>query len=111
MRPDDLKLTNKQKVFLRAADILRERDWCQGDYFLDKYDIDCDNAVEALDKGIKFCFAGAVATAIESLHVEGIHVEGITYPNTSIKWNDTPGRTKEEVIARLEEMAWQQQRS
>lgn len=87
-------------VLHRAADLLEEFGWCQGQMY----------------DGGRFCFAGAVHQAwrdyglppkVDALGLDAddwVSVLGISWGHF-VGWNDTPGRTKAEVVARLRDAA------
>lgn len=83
-------------VLHRAADLLEEFGWCQ------------------LDDGSKasgsMCLIGSVRAAAgdlgfnEALALRSVYASP-AIPSLPMHWNDAPGRTREEVIARLREAA------
>ncbi len=84
--PPELELTQVQKDLLAAADWLRRNEWCQG----------------ALHIGSASCMVGSLlrVTGSDGLRTERavIHLGALGF---SPKWNDAPGRTKEEVVLAL----------
>lgn len=87
-------------VLLRAAEILRERGFCQGPWRV----------------GGPLCTAGAVGQAAEELGIVRPEMEarllrlagalgGSAFPDVH-SWNDAPGRTADEVVEALERAAY-----
>ena len=85
---------------LRAAEVLEEWDWCQG---------------QARD-GDAFCVMGAIAFVTGEDFMNGCILDGsprfhaaadafVRLEPRGADWNDEPGRTKAEVVARLREAA------
>jgi hypothetical protein len=89
---------NPRDVFQRAAEILRERGWCQGQYV-------CDDG--------SCCLLGAVLTAEDpDAPVDRPwprwmqdYWDAAVPRGLPATWNDEPGRTADEVIALLERLA------
>lgn len=83
-------------VLRRAADLLEEFGWCQGDY--------------GSKEAGAFCAVGACRQASSDLNFRRDEY-GLMWPESALEldnvppWNDDPARTKEEVIARLREAA------
>lgn len=75
---------NQRKLREAAAQILEKRGWCQGEY---------------QDSFGRCCLQGALLKARKD---RGLFRTPIPfYEPKAVLWNDTPGRTKEEVIALL----------
>jgi hypothetical protein len=90
-----VELDETGKVLMRAAEIVRERGWCQLDY--------------EDDQG-RVCAAGALyaASGDEWPYVAmGRRRLAASLGRAVETWNDVPGRTKEEVIEALERAAYQ----
>lgn len=93
------ELTNDQKVFLRAAEILDERGWCQ----------------RAFNRDDKLCAYGALGAAIEGNVLKNTNTNWFNNLINRLKrknkiedlitWNDTKGRTKEQVQAAFRKAA------
>jgi hypothetical protein len=93
---------------MKAYEFLKNHDWCQGAWARNATGI----KVRPLDpRATGFCLGGAVCAVYwsedESKYNEAIgkvravlEKQGITYVGA---WNDTPGRTKDEVLTVLEE--------
>lgn len=78
----------RKRVFLRAIKILKNSAWLQ-----DNYGSPQDRA---------YCAVGAIRRAAELEKAK----EYVDYENsTLIEFNDKPGRTKSEVLAKLRELA------
>lgn len=84
-------------VLTRAADLLEEFGWRQGDY--------------GSKREGTFCMLGAVDAACGDLGAN-FHNDGVclalykSFEDASVvKWNDAPGRTKAEVVAKLRDAA------
>jgi hypothetical protein len=96
-KPAEVKVVTRRDVLLRAADLLEEFGWCQGEF-------------GSKEDG-SFCLYGAVDTAHSDLTGKpgwaprefGIFLHKRLGGCAS--WNDDPGRTKAEVVARLREAA------
>ena len=86
-------------VYADAADIIRKKGWCQGEYH---------------KKGDGYCILGAIAKAYgvsdneltDNLHFiwltsDLLRVIGSDFEGIENEWNDEPGRTKGQVIAAL----------
>jgi hypothetical protein len=90
----DQGMTEVEKVYLRAADLIAERGWTQGDY-------------EALDG--RLCMMGACQVAVIEdgyLLSDGLYTavfQGLEQHlgRNPIAWNDVHGRTKTQVIRAL----------
>lgn len=87
-------------VLHRAADLLEEFDWCQGN----------------LGRNGAYCAMGAIGAVVDRANLSpgewyvaldvasfGLPASGTKHPLAH--WNDEPGRTKAEVVARLREAA------
>lgn len=104
----------KRDVLHRAADLLGEFGWWQGGY--------CPGG--NLESADRFCAAGAIRRSIadfrgvnaglisgndpllrECLSALGMNPYNGIGTTTVADWNDKPGRTKAEVVARLREAA------
>jgi hypothetical protein len=82
-------------VLNRAADLLEEFGWCQGRAGSKAEGTMClDRAIGEAEKDLGILLARARTTLSEHI--------GIPLP---FIWNDTPGRTKEEVVRALREAA------
>ena len=90
-------LDDASRLLLRAAALIEERGWCQGAYF----------------SGERLCAMGALHmasggrigdafTAVGSVAIERLWKK---LPTVIPDWNDRPGRTKEEVVAKLRAVA------
>jgi hypothetical protein len=81
----------------RAADILEEFDWCQGQTG--------SRRIEAM------CMAGAISEAALDLGANGLTMRTSCQSLHAligtgfVSWNDEPGRTKAQVVAKLREAA------
>ncbi len=85
-----------REVLDRAAGVLEERGWCQHSFF---------------HRDGRVCAVGALAVACEQIHAprsvrgDAIYVlAALTHCDPTV-WNDTGGRTKEEVVGLLREAA------
>jgi hypothetical protein len=94
-RRKDLPVANW--TLLQAADVLRERGWCQ----------------HSLSDGGRFCAEGAIREAVDGTLAKTSPLDrarGLLKKHLGVKyiavWNDDPGRTKEQVIDALETAAW-----
>lgn len=94
------------EVLERAADLLEEYDWCQGEFAKDS---DGCAVVWESDKAQSFCALGVAYRAWSDLgqpHFPLVtSMQGYLDVRDVTAWNDEPGRTKAEVIAKLREAA------
>lgn len=106
------KMTELQEkvaqIFNRAAEILETRGWCQHYMAVDSN----GNPVCFDDeRASAFCMNAAIILAEHELESgfeecnEGYRVRCAHLHEGSVWYNDAPGRTKEEVIAKLRELA------
>lgn len=93
-KPQEQHLTKQQQILLDAAQYIRVHGWCQG------YLKDGTGGV---------CVLGAITTVHKDPYLMGASIEKLeAYIHSwPAKWNDVPGRTKEQVIQALEEAARQ----
>lgn len=102
-RPTVVPATRRD-VLHRAADLLEEFGWCQGAYAV-------PNAGDLFDAPVAFCAVGAIGRAHAELHggvrtFDALDAVKKYTPETPLQhYNDTLGRTKAEVVARLREAA------
>lgn len=93
-------------VLERAADLLEEFGWCQQHYALTE-----EGEISLPDQGdaVQFCAAGAAMRSMFDFGLEnwtgGHGLVKAAFGGEASRWNDEPGRTKEEVVARLREAA------
>lgn len=90
-------------VLGRAADLLEEFGWCQGAYGSKTYGAFCAMGATmsaARDLG---CFADE-GRQREMFHEALANLDAATFGNTG-RWNDVPGRTAGEVVAKLRQAA------
>lgn len=84
----------------KAAAYIREHGWIQGDYFVSK-----------TDQTGACCALGAIRTTLEEANDECLLAQAfaqeVGLPQTYgiHRWNDAPGRTKEEVLAVFDRIA------
>ncbi len=99
IKPITKPLEPWQQTLLEAAHELRTRGWCQG---------------VSEDRYGRVCLFGALSLAVggnpkyiphDQSHQFEPLMNKLTSVGYSIPWNDTKGRTKEEVIAALEKVA------
>lgn len=97
-------------VLHRAADLLEEFGWCQGD---DAKDADGRSLIDPTSpRAVSFCVGGAYTRACDDLgrdtHALSImhlkEVLGVSELFVYL-WNDRPGRTKQEVVSALRSAA------
>jgi hypothetical protein len=106
-KPDDkpVELDETGRVLLRAAEIVRER-WCQGRY-TDRFGGHCAVGAVAKASGAEVFADQEFVILTESLSAAlaqlALALGGEWVPG----WNDTPGRTAEEVVEALERAAYQ----
>ena len=85
---------------MKAWELLEQKGWCQGTYALNKHSM----RVHPTKRAHAFCAIGAIRCIYktqERMEVAAKKVlKYIGLNNISI-WNDSPGRTKEEVIEAL----------
>ena len=85
-----------KEVFAKAADILERDGWCQGRY---------------VDRFGRRCMAGAILSAGTGYaggdwtSKERKFADEFGWDLDWARWNDTKGRTQDEVIAKLRELA------
>lgn len=95
------ELDDASRLLLRAADIIESHGWCQNSY---------------TSAGGKLCLLGAVKVARGLTPEDAEDTEALVeracervYVSLGLRrvhiWNDEPGRTKEEVIAKLRSVA------
>lgn len=84
-------LPQERQDILNAADYIREHGWCQG---------------TMMSLGGQVCIFGALTAVLggRMLSARAFLDKALGMP--AHWWNDAPGRTKEEVIAKLEEIGW-----
>jgi hypothetical protein len=76
-----------RRILLGAAEIIEQRGWCQGDF---------------QDGNGRVCMLGAISiSSVSSPMGEAGNAIVLLGLKSVTQWNDTPGRTKEEVVARL----------
>lgn len=98
-----LSLDETSKLLLKAAAVIDERGWCQ-------------NEIGSRDGQV--CLEGALYVAFYGKLAVNHYLEShpVTYEalcrirkavgmNAAFEWNDAPGRTKEEVVAKLRAVA------
>jgi hypothetical protein len=96
----------RRDVLRRAADLLEEFGWCQMDEARAG-----DEPVSVNDSRVdRFCIGGAVRRALIELTAaehdnHPYDYIGQVWDGNIVDWNDAPGRTKSEVVARLREAA------
>ena len=84
------------KCYLKAIEVLEQRGWCKGHLSNSKGEV---------------CMAGAIQIATSTnapLRDETLNLMHTTLGTLISKWNDAPERTKDEVTAKLREMAYAQ---
>ena len=108
------RTVTESDVLVRAADLLEEFDWFQGNY--------CpactgEEGEGSIFRAERFCALGAMIRAEKDLGVYTGFDTGSFHASTMKSlarvigtefiagWNDHPGRTKEEVVAKLREAA------
>lgn len=97
-RETTVPAVTRKDVLHRAADLLTEFGWCQGTY---------GSKVEGA-----FCAEGAIFQAVLDLYGRGYILNATQWRRVFASlgdhlpnWNDAPGRTRAEVVARLREAA------
>lgn len=97
------ELDEASKVLLRAADYIEEHGWCQNEmHTLD--------GSACLEGAIQYAISGRLMRFDEGLESANLFCDALTRIDLAVdrpafKWNDAPGRTKEEVVAKLREVA------
>lgn len=91
-------------VLHRAADLLEEFGWCQGNSALaeDGEAVFSQNFETDKRRRVAFCHNGAIKQAKIDL---GFHGQTGWGDDAAFRWNDEPGRTKAEVVTRLRNAA------
>lgn len=93
-------------VLERAADLLEEFGWCQGAAARDEAG---KSIVGTWERAVSFCHNGAIYRAACDLGVSSSLFDGrwerLIGDSDAHLWNDVPGRTKQEVVARLRDAA------
>jgi len=105
MKPQPTQPTTISTLCLRAADVIRERGWCQETCMDEKGSVCLLGALLTAD-GIDLLAAEVVSCSyLERVTERAIerHINHDSVPG----WNDKEGRTVEEVIAVLEATAWE----
>lgn len=80
-----------------------QNSWTQNTYAKNKYGEDCP-----VDEGTAFCMIGLcrnIAPKDIDLRLTLMQQFSCRFGMNMVLWNDTPGRTKEDVIAALEKIA------
>lgn len=97
-----MKEEELHRIYAKAADWLEAHDWCQRDLARDADGkrLGSGNISEA----VCACMAGAVY-AVGGNMVDVLKLGDIAEIEGPGEWNDVPGRTKAEVIAKLREAA------
>lgn len=98
---------------MKAYEVLENYGWVQGTEARDR---DGNDVPPLDDQAVCFCLQGAIRRStggdneFEKFRISNEKVQtvlngklGPAVPGTTWEWNDTPGRTKEEVIAVLRE--------
>lgn len=99
--PTEIKLEPWQEILLRAADILEEHGWVQGQIGYD---------------GEGYCAFGAMIKALATVNHMGLDdammklgnavaTIGSPFDSAIFRWNDREDRTKEQVISKMREVA------
>lgn len=107
-------MSDYKHIVLQIAKMYRENNqsWCRRKYALDRYGENC--YPDRIEDGVQFCPLGAFDRLVGikngilspealTLRMELFHSFKRTYGISITSWNDVPGRTVGEVIARLEE--------
>lgn len=90
---------------MKPSELLRITGWTQGAYARDKRGL---AVPEQSESAVSFCVRGAILRCYPGLDSVDItdkveqHVKNISGVGNIVRWNDTPGRTKAEVIDALE---------
>lgn len=88
------RLTPAKQALLDAAQYIRDHGWCQGRFY----------------DGDRVCLLGALIVSTQGRQEYAAAAAALYQANGPVSsdahdWNDAPGRTKEEVIAALEQAA------
>jgi hypothetical protein len=96
----------RREIAEKAVELLNTEGWQQGEYT----NFDPDAAAEGRYRYIPcgpYCMVGAVAMATSLLDnlawTSALSKTEASEYNLYVSWNDTPGRTKEEVINKIME--------
>lgn len=96
----------RREVLTAAADLIESKGWCQNHFAMDEF----SSPIFPTDESAcRFCARGAIMAvcgddnspiSAEAQYLVGCKlIPGLTF------WNDMPGRTAAEVIAKLREVA------
>jgi hypothetical protein len=98
-----LPLSKERQALLNAAQYIRDNGWCQHKLELPSGEVCAYGAMSRATYGKE---AHTLSEAV-GLFSKYCVSAGLIQPNGSFPtWNDTPGRTKEEVIEALEKAAY-----
>lgn len=101
----EVRPVTTREVLHRAADLLEEFGWCQDALARDDEGNESEGNLDlAQPNWTSFCAIGAASRAALDLGTKGCL--GVTaLPFEIIAFNNAPGRTREEVVARIRELA------
>lgn len=94
------------EICLRAAEVIRERGWCQMDYKNDQGNVCTLGALSVAVGKDPVCTVDYLQIA-DSIGAMKVHLQ-LGFGEAIAHWNDKPGRTVEQVINALEETAFAQ---
>ncbi len=99
------QLTEHGKIYLEAANLLEKKGWCQN-HSSNKFDQIC--LAEALHRSVYGSQEMVNTTTVSDKWAWRPYLHALSkfIGEDAIGWNDTPGRTKAEVIEKLREAAY-----
>jgi hypothetical protein len=88
---------------MKAWELILRNGWCQG---AGARDCDGQSVPYYGPSAVCFCVTGAIMHIYgrDAAYVGCINKLHRSIPDVAVTWNDTPGRTKEEVVAKLKEL-------
>jgi hypothetical protein len=91
------------ELITAGADRLERMGWCQGSFAQDKND---QSVPPDDEEACSFCAVGAMRAVGQNVLIgRAIHALSLAASRTITRWNDDPGRTKDEVIALMRRTA------
>ena len=100
------KELERRNLGWKPSELLKQKEWCQDVYARDRKGHETtvyspDACMFCITGAIQFCYPSSIDRRLEAAN-KLINMLGLEYHSHIPQWNDTPGRTKEEVIALLE---------
>ena len=95
------------EIFTKAATLIEERGWCRTAFEKEGEGLCLAGAVRLAENGDSSALpAGSLSYPVLCEEFP-VNINGVPMPNFTwaTHWNDDPTRTKEEVVAKLQELA------